>query len=74
MTTRQFQPLHRLIAVAAMLALLALSACNGTPIYSGNGYVPQTQVFFGWGSGWGGNRDWGGGWGEDGDHGGGGRG
>jgi hypothetical protein len=66
MTIRQFQPLHRLIAVAAMLVLLALSACKATPTNSGSGYAPPPQVFFGWGSGWGGNRDWGGGWGEGG--------
>jgi hypothetical protein len=56
---------RRLLAAAAVLASLTLSGCEARRDYSGSGDVAPPSAFFGWGSGWGGNREWGGGWGED---------
>jgi hypothetical protein len=60
MTPGETQPRRRLLAAVAMLALFALSGCDiRRPIF-GYGDAPPSAPNFGWGSGWGGNRDWGG--------------
>jgi hypothetical protein len=58
MTTGKKAHLRRLLGAAAVLASLALTGCGARLAPPGYGNdAPSAN--FGWGSGWGGNRDWG---------------
>ena len=59
MTPQKRTPFRLLLAVA-IAATLVLSGCGDRPVFSANGTGSSSGNYFGWGSGWGGNRDWGG--------------
>jgi len=66
MPSRNRRLLRHLVSAAALLTALALACCGGAGDYPGSGNAARPSSYFGWGSGWGGNRDWGGGWGAGG--------